>query len=98
MQPQRHKAEVLDMGTKDYILTDLTMEEKKIMMIDGEEVLLGTKNKLLPIALISPRFWIYPVHCLVCEYMVDFKIIQTLSEKYSVTSFIFDITENIIFD
>ena len=48
MQPQRHKAEVLDMGTKDYILTDLTMEEKKIMMIDGEEVLLGTKKKLLP--------------------------------------------------
>ena len=25
IQPQRHKAEVLDMGTKDYILTDLEM-------------------------------------------------------------------------
>ena len=36
MQPQRHKAEKLDQGTKDYIVTDLEINSSRIMMINGE--------------------------------------------------------------
>ena len=48
MQPQRHKAEKLDQMSKDYIITDLKMENAQVQLINGESIKKGEKEKLLP--------------------------------------------------
>lgn len=53
---------------------------------------------MLPTALTFPKLAIYPVFCLVWEYMVDFRRIQILDANCFSTNSILDLREYTILD
>lgn len=48
MQPQRHKAEILDQQTKDFFVSTLDMKKKEIVLINGQKIKKDSPLPLLP--------------------------------------------------